>query len=103
MSLPPEPPPLQDIQSADALYTRVISRGRRLRRERRAFVLTAGMSLLLLAAAIPVALINDDPAQLATTGRPTTTQPTTTTTFRYTLEPNPNAVTTTTETAAPVV
>jgi hypothetical protein len=59
------------------------------------------MSLLLLAAAIPVALTNDDPSQLATTGPPTTRP--TTTTFRYTLEPNPNAVTTTTETPAPTV
>ena len=100
----PEPPPLQDIQSADALYTRVIERGRRLRRERRAFFLTAAMSLVLLAAAIPVALTNDDPAQVATTGRPTTTRPTTTTTtFKITFEPNPNAVTTTTATPAPAV
>ena len=101
MSLPPEPPPLQDIQSADALYTRVLARGRRLRRERRAFFMTAAMSLVLLVAAVGVTLTNDDPAQLAATDRPTTTHKTTTT-FRYTLEPNPNASTTTTEVPATV-
>jgi Tol biopolymer transport system component len=105
MPLPPDPPPLQSIESADALYTRVLARGRRLRRERRAFLLTAGMSLLLLAAAVPVALTNDDPAQLATTDQPTTTRRATTTTeFQYDFEPNPNAVTTTApDTAPPVV
>ena len=103
--MPPsvEPPPLRSMESADALYSRVITRGRRLRRERRAFVLTAGMCLLLLAAAIPVALTNDDPAQLATTGPTTTRRPTTTTTADQGTLADPNASTTTSsETTAPV-
>ncbi|MEY2476010.1 MAG: TolB protein, partial [Actinomycetota bacterium] len=66
---------------------------------------TAGMSVLLLAAAVPVALTNDDPAQLATTDQPTTTRRATTTTeYQYDFEPNPNAVTTIAPpTSAPVV
>lgn len=65
----PDPPPLQSIETADALYTRVLDRGRRLRRERRAFLATAAMSFVLLAAAVPVALTNDDGSQVATTDR----------------------------------
>lgn len=85
MSQPPEPPPLQSIESADALYGRVITRGRRLRRERRAFLATAGLSFLMLAAAVPIALTNDDNAQVATTDTPTTKPrvPATTTTTEH--------------------
>ena len=100
MSQPPEPPPLQSIQTADALYTRVLTRGRRLRRERRAFLATAAMSFLMLAAAIPVALTNDDGSQVATTDR---TRPTRTSTTSTTMaEPVFNFPEETTTTLAPV-
>lgn len=93
-----EPPPLQTVDTTEALYSRVLARGRRLRRERRAFVLTAGMSFVLLAAAVPVALTNDKPSQVATTDSPssTTTQPATTTS----LDPSLDATTTTVDVAA---
>ena len=84
MHQPPEPPPLQSIETADALYTRVLARGRRLRRERRAFLATAAMSFVLLAAAVPVALTNDDGSQVATTDR---TRPTRTSTTSTTATP----------------
>lgn len=94
----PDPPPLETIQMADALYDRVVQRGRRLRRERRAFLATAGMSFVLLAAAVPVALVNDDGAQVATTNRPPSTRPTptttTTTAFDYRFTDDPGTATT---------
>lgn len=101
----PDPPPLETIQLADALYDRVVQRGRRLRRERRAFLATAGMSFVLLAAAVPVALVNDNAAQVATTNRPPSTRPTptTTTTTAFDYRFSDDAKTATTLAPVPVV
>jgi hypothetical protein len=95
-----DPPPLQTVDTTEALYSRVLARGRRLRRERRAFLLTAGMSFVLLAAAVPVALTNDKPSQVATTDSPrtTTTRPATTTSLTF--DPALDATTTTVDVSA---
>jgi dipeptidyl aminopeptidase/acylaminoacyl peptidase len=97
VSLPPEPPPLASIESADALYDRVLHRGRRLRRERRAFLGTAALSFMLLAIAVPIALTNGDGSQVATTGRPPVTRrpaPTTTQTTEHVYPPYVDPTTT---------
>jgi hypothetical protein len=104
---PPEPPALQSVQSADALYGRVVTRGRRLRRERWAFLATAGTAVVLLAAAVPIALSSDGGERVATTDRPHTTRPaptTTSTTSPLTTEPvAPTTEPVTPSTAAPAV
>jgi hypothetical protein len=102
---PPEPPALQSVQSADALYGRVVTRGRRLRRERWAFLATAGTAVIILAAAIPIALSSDGGERVATTDQPETTHPapvTTTTTSPLTTEPGVLSETTTTLTPVAV-
>jgi hypothetical protein len=100
---PPEPPALQSVQSADALYGRVITRGRRLRRERWAFLATAGTAVVLLAAAVPIALSSDGGERVATTDRPHTTRPApTTTSTTAPLTTEPGVLRETTTTLAPV-
>jgi hypothetical protein len=87
---PPEPPALQSVQSADELYGRVVTRGRRLRRERLAFFATAGTAVIVLAAAVPIALSSDGGERVATTDHPTSTRPepvTTVTSAPLTTEP----------------